>query len=428
MPVELNLTTRNITTWPEQNINYWGITKSGNTTMKIHLWQLTNHREYGRARLNIHDGRDIRELSVQQANSNNLRNIAIVRHPFTRFLSMWKDMCKARPRRGEQAGINPAWTPLELITFIKKSNPKDLDVHFVHQYRFIEDAKDIVIAKLEEINSNWPFGFKAPVKQENKTDIVIPDKLITQQLMDEVYEAYKEDYERFGYDKNPFPEKKLSTLFVEPEELILQRDKVLIVGSGRSATKIKDWSLDGWSLVTINHAYQIRDDWEIAIYAGDFLASKRPKVNKEKGQWIASSRDGPQLDSEVITKEDKRSYDNACKIYGKKATTMFFNASYWVLHFMQPKVIGYIGCDMNYTPSSNGDTHFYGIGEDIQRRKIPDPDKMIKTMYKNTPNAMETLMKELEMDAEKQNAQLVNFSEEESRLPFPKKDWKKYNL
>lgn len=206
----------------------------------------------------------------------------------------------------------------------------------------------------------------------------------------------------------------------------LFREKVLIVGSGKTATDIKDWDLSGWSLVTINHAYQIRDDWEFAGYAGDFPKDKRPQPTDKK--WTFSHKDGPMLPTECLDKEYKRSYETALSQYGKKHTTMFFNASYWVLWFLRPKVIGYMGCDMNYDAVDGVKTHFYGQGVDMLKRGIPDPLKMINTQYKGDESVLQILFNEFKTDCEKANCTVVNFSKETGRLPYQKVEWPYQNL
>lgn len=209
----------------------------------------------------------------------------------------------------------------------------------------------------------------------------------------------------------------------------MKKGKVLIVGSGKTATRIRDWDLTGWCLVTINHAYQIRDDWDIAGYAGDFPKGKQPQAKMYNGKQqhtfshYASSCISPH---ECLDKEHHRNYSNALKFFGKTHGTMFFNTSYWVLVYLRPHTIGYIGCDMNYDAVDGNKTHFYGQGVDMEKRNEPDPFKWLRTKYSKLERdeALKLHFGELQTNFEQHGVQHVyNFSEEESLLPFEKKTW-----
>lgn len=211
----------------------------------------------------------------------------------------------------------------------------------------------------------------------------------------------------------------------EEFERSLYRDKVLIVGSGRSASEIENWNLDGWSLVTINHAYQIRDDWEFAGYAGDFPKDIQPR-KKLPNQHTFSHKVGPAGRVEIVPKSEGRGYERAMAKFDRKHNTMFFNVSYWVLVYLRPSVIGYMGCDMNYEADKGEPTHFYGVGKDILKRGIPDPDRYIKQHHKGNKEVLYNLFTELQRDAANQDCRLINFSKEESRLPYDKEIWNKF--
>lgn len=445
MPVRFSPQTRNITRWDVPKVNYIGITKCGNTSMKHHLYELENGQRFPKeqASIKIHSGNHTKAATLEQANQNGYKNIIVVRHPFTRFMSMWKDMVMTRPDRGKLAGVHNYKTPLQLIKWILDQEIQDLDVHFLPQYIFAADVKDPYILPLENI-PEWSnivdldYDIR-PLLNENETsEVHIDSKFITKELKELVFKMYFEDFKRFNYrmeDVN-YPDNDELEKVISPriwnlkgEEFTteLQRDKVLIVGSGRSASDIKDWELNGWSLLTINHAYQIRPDWEFAGYAGDFPKNDRP-IAKFPHSFAFSHRTGPQGRAEIVEKSDIRSYENAMRQFGKKHMTMFFNASYWALVYLKPKVIGYMGCDMNYKAEAGQATHFYGIGKDIQKRGIPDPDKFIKQHYKGDKKALDILFTELGRDAEAQSCKLVNFSQEETRLPYEKADWNNFKL
>jgi hypothetical protein len=61
----------NITAWPELGVNFWGITKCANTSMKLHLYKLLS-----RSTLTLEKDTDINKhlkfLTPTIANKNNL--------------------------------------------------------------------------------------------------------------------------------------------------------------------------------------------------------------------------------------------------------------------------------------------------------------------------------------------------------------------
>lgn len=209
----------------------------------------------------------------------------------------------------------------------------------------------------------------------------------------------------------------MSTKHNNEFSLSLLRNKVLIVGSGKSATDIKSWDLTGWSLLTINHAHSIRPDWEFAGYSPDMPKDRRP-VKASKHQYLFSAMFGPTATFESLSPSDQRSYNNAMSHWNRQIDTMFFAASYWTLTHLKPSIIGYMGCDMNYT-IQNDATHFYGMGLDTGNDKQPDPLKY----FENKQMSLGSCLADLAIDAESVGCTLVNFSTEETKLPYAKLRW-----
>jgi hypothetical protein len=209
----------------------------------------------------------------------------------------------------------------------------------------------------------------------------------------------------------------MSTKHNNEFSLSLLRNKVLIVGSGKSATDIKSWDLAGWSLLTINHAHSIRPDWEFAGYSPDMPKDRRP-IKSSNHQYLFSAMSGPIATFESLSANDQRSYNNALSRWNRPIDTMFFAASYWALIHLKPSIIGYMGCDMNYT-IQNDATHFYGMGLDTGNDKQPDPLKY----FENKQMSLGSCLADLAIDAESVGCTLVNFSTEETKLPYAKLRW-----
>lgn len=127
---------------------------------------------------------------------------------------------------------------------------------------------------------------------------------------------------------------------------------ILILGSAPDALLAKDWPINQFdSIVAINNAWKIRNDWTHNIFPTDFPAIKRPSANKN--QCLVSAED----------------YVPAQNFYGGfvyGGGTMAFTAAYWTLAVLKPKHLFFLGCDMVYGSEK---THFYGTGTADPLRK-----------------------------------------------------------
>ncbi len=129
---------------------------------------------------------------------------------------------------------------------------------------------------------------------------------------------------------------------------------IVIIGSAPDALEARSFKREFFeSLVVINNAWNIRDDWDYCIFPDDFPESRRPHNNKNQ-RLIGSA--------EYVPLQNK---------YGGfvySGGTMAFTAGYWALGYFKPKAIAYLGCDMIY---DGEDTHFYGKGTPDPLRKDP---------------------------------------------------------
>ena len=129
---------------------------------------------------------------------------------------------------------------------------------------------------------------------------------------------------------------------------------ILIIGSAPDA--IEAQSLEEalfQRIVTINNAWNIRNDWDFCIFPDDFPDNRRPTGNKAQ---------------KLIRSEQYVPIQNKYGGFIYSGGTMAFTAGYWALGHFKPKAIAYIGCDMIY---DGEDTHFYGKGTADPLRKDP---------------------------------------------------------
>lgn len=195
--------------------------------------------------------------------------------------------------------------------------------------------------------------------------------------------------------------------------------KVIIVGSGPNMIKINEWDTSDATVVGVNNVWQGTDKWNVLLHAGDY--PKPYRIPVKEGQYKVT-RWGPKsfIDSflamaKVYAERDVE-WQEARLMMG---LPIVFAATYWAMHYLRPDVIGYIGTDMDYTPDKDGSTHFYGVGNDISRRGIPDYMFQQKMHYDGDENFLDVLFERASAVAEKRRVRLVNLSDNpNSKLPW----------
>lgn len=194
-----------VTKWDKLGVNYWAIPKSGNTSMKIHLWELQYGRKFESNPMDIHYNKtfskDVVKISVSEANQSNLYNFTVCRNPYSRFKSMYKDLCTTRLERGRLAGCSPDWSIEDFCDFvINHDDPVNtLDAHFLEQHRFIDESRcDVSIFKLESLYDDWKLPFPPMIRTSNRTEGIVE---LNDYTKESIYKFYREDFEVFGYKK-----------------------------------------------------------------------------------------------------------------------------------------------------------------------------------------------------------------------------------
>ncbi|WP_417268869.1 hypothetical protein [Celeribacter sp.] len=177
------------------------------------------------------------------------------------------------------------------------------------------------------------------------------------------------------------------------QEKVMER--VLILGSGPAAPDAARWDLSNFdAVVAINNAWRAMPDWTHHIHPDDFPPELRPEVVKAGQQVVTSAQYVPA--------------QNAYGGFVYAGGTMAFTAAYWALHALRPRVMCFFGCDMVYPASSQ--THFYGTGAADPLRDDP------------TLKSLPAKARRLQYFAAAQGCAVINLSEAESVLPYPRHD------
>lgn len=168
--------------------------------------------------------------------------------------------------------------------------------------------------------------------------------------------------------------------------------RILMLGSAPMAAEAVTWPRQPFDdIVAINNAWQLRRDWDFAIYPWDFPEDRHPVA-------------GPK--QRLVTEAEFVPAQNAYGGFVYAGATMAFTTGYWALYTLQPSVIAVFGCDMHYP--AQGPTHFYGTGS-------PDPLRRDITL-----RSLEAKSARLLVLAALQGCAVVNLSSGPSRLLFPR--------
>ncbi|WP_112323937.1 hypothetical protein [Oceanibium sediminis] len=173
----------------------------------------------------------------------------------------------------------------------------------------------------------------------------------------------------------------------------ISRPIVVILGSGPTVTRCRDWDLrDAEHIVAINNAHRVRPDWSHAIHPHDFPKERLPAKLTDR--------------QALVTEADFVPAQNAFGGFVFGGGTMAFTAGYWALHRLHPRLIAFFGCDMVYPVDAA--THFYGTG-------TADPLRQDISL-----RSLEAKSARLALVAARQGCAVVNLSPAPSRLTFPR--------
>lgn len=189
---------RNITTWPNLGVNYWGVTKCANSTIKTHLWELEHNSKFAINKdTAIHSDIYVSRLTEYQALHSTNENFTVVRHPVSRFKSMYRDLVLSRVRVGKKASIE-GFNIDQVLDYLETHSDSVRNVHLKSQSAFVNH--DIKIIHLENLYNEWDFDFEPPAFKKNVTrnqDNII----LTSYQTDRIYKIYQKDFIKFGYEK-----------------------------------------------------------------------------------------------------------------------------------------------------------------------------------------------------------------------------------
>jgi len=199
--------------------------------------------------------------------------------------------------------------------------------------------------------------------------------------------------------------------------------KVVCVGSGPKGVDYVNNipNLDNIDVVGVNNVWKGTDRWTSLIYAGDYYDKDKIVVKDPKKQKLYTRSS---FQKSYIWGANNMHWEKA-RIYC--GLPIYFTTMYWTLYYLQPKLIGCIGFDMDYTPQSDGSTSFYGLGYDMQTRGEPDPLYQFRHHYKDLKDPMGTLLERLQNKANQVGCKIVNLSDNpKTQLKWEYNSWEQF--
>ena len=138
------------TAWPSLKLNYWGIPKSGSSSIKhalilmtkrLHVVRDVEYKDTFRfSHAWVHSPSNCDYISRDAALCSDNENFTVVRDPYDRFYSGFKDM----KRRGPEYFDLPSNvdTPSDVLDHLLNCEPSKIDQHFAPQHTFIFDEDE----------------------------------------------------------------------------------------------------------------------------------------------------------------------------------------------------------------------------------------------------------------------------------------------
>jgi len=193
----------NITQWDAYKLNFWGISKCANTAVKVALCE----KKYG-AKMRyskvkwVHNPKNVMYITPEMAKNNNYFNFTVTRNPYTRFISMYKDVGLRRPlvniRHIEELSID---TFLDAVEEMFELPEKTMDPHVRTQTSWIFEDNICLVNKVMDIKAVHSFLQKYNLKFEMVNVIESDPIQLTQKQRKRIYKLYKEDFIKLGYIK-----------------------------------------------------------------------------------------------------------------------------------------------------------------------------------------------------------------------------------
>lgn len=191
---------RAITTWPAQKLNFWNISKSAGTSVKNSLLRKNGVTE-NISNEGIHHDEHITYISETVALNNGCKNIAVIRDPCQRVLSLFRDFSLKRKRTipvyNRTVDINRI-QDLDYFIEVYIVNGSDHDnLHLKSiSWHLCNNDKKILVDEIYNINNVDRLFEKYHIEKIHR-NTTISNTVLDQTHIDAIRYRYADDYSIF---------------------------------------------------------------------------------------------------------------------------------------------------------------------------------------------------------------------------------------
>ena len=188
----------NISVWPNLKLNYWAIPKVANTAIKVALsgYDVNPNKIHSKVKW-VHNPNNVTYVDRETALQNNYRNFTVIRHPYDRFVSLYKDFGLRRPL----IKTKDISTVDNFIRFINLHhyNDDDSNIHIRSMHYYLTDGNNMLVDDVIQLNDAAAYlkQHNLDLKIFNKTSEL--DITLTDKQKENIYNRYKKDFETFGF-------------------------------------------------------------------------------------------------------------------------------------------------------------------------------------------------------------------------------------
>jgi hypothetical protein len=145
----------NISQWDKLKINYWGIPKSGNTSVKYALLKTCNKsiQNIDDTSIWVHENNLAVYIDQITAAKNGYTNITVTRNPYERAISMYKDTIRRKDTIFATHHKNHNISSFDSFLDILINQPDDKrNLHFKTQTYFITKDSKLLVDEVYDLN------------------------------------------------------------------------------------------------------------------------------------------------------------------------------------------------------------------------------------------------------------------------------------
>jgi len=191
-----------ITSYNNYKLNYWAIPKCANTTIKASLIGKKNSNPYKQVKW-VHKEWNNPEISFDTALQNGYQNFTCIRHPYERFLSLYKHFGLLEPFPELNVKSNSISIDAFLEFICKDFNDDNTcNYHARQQIYFISDMnKNIMVHNLLNLSDIDLFFGQLGVKTITANKSKKKNLVLTDQQKDIIHARYADDFNILKFEQ-----------------------------------------------------------------------------------------------------------------------------------------------------------------------------------------------------------------------------------